>query len=375
MISDYKYEKLVKPIIDIYNEIEQELIMNIVKQLKTTPDDVNKWYFKKLREIGGLNKENLKTISKRSKKSQKYIKEAITTAGIDGIDYNIYKKAYSKNQIKKNPNILFDNEKINNTINKAIEETTNITKLINSKAISNSQEQYKKILNQAYLETSSGIYDYKQSISRALYKMGEEGITAVQYKRKDGSIINYSIEGVVRRDILTKTRQTALATQMDAIKLMKINLVSVPAHLGARVDLTNKINNHQGWQGKIYMLEGTSRKYHNFYKSTGYGELLGLGGVNCRHWFEPYIEGISLPPEKVRNKKNEFVYQLTQRQRQFERDVRKAKRNLEIAKELQDEEGIIKYKKQVQIKTKRLRDYVNSHEELKRDYLREKIAK
>ena len=123
------------------------------------------------------------------------------------------------------------------------------------------------------------------------------------------------------------------------------------------------------------MLEGTSRKYHNFYKSTGYGELLGLGGVNCRHWFEPYIDGISLPPEKVRNKKNEFVYQLTQRQRQFERDVRKAKRNLEIAKELQDEEGIIKYKKEVQIKTKRLRDYVNSHEELKRDYLREKIAK
>lgn len=374
MISDYRYEKLVKPIIDIYNEIEDELIMNIVNELKTTPNNIDKWYVKKLRDIGGLNKENLRTISSRSGKTQKYIKECISNAGVEGIDYKTYQKAFTKKQIKQDPSILFENKKIQETISQAVKETTNISKLINSKAISGCKETYKKILNQAYLETSSGIYDYKQSISRALYKMGDAGITTVKYKRKDGTTVNYSIEGVVRRDILTKTRQTALATQMDAIKLMKINLVSVPAHLGARVDLTNPINNHQGWQGKIYMLEGTSRKYHNFYKSTGYGELLGLGGVNCRHWFEPYIEGISTPPEKVKNKKNEYIYQLEQRQRYFEREVRKAKRNLEIAKELEDENGIIKYKKVLKTRTKRLADYINSHKELKRDYLREKIA-
>ena len=81
--------------------------------------------------------------------------------------------------------------------------------------------------------------------------------------------------------------------------------------------------------------------YPDFEKTCGYGSVTGIGGVNCRHSFWPYIEGVSertytdselesMKPEnrpKIQFEGRKYDdYQATQKQRQIERTVRKLKR-------------------------------------------------
>ena len=81
------------------------------------------------------------------------------------------------------------------------------------------------------------------------------------------------------------------------------------------------------------------KKYPNFYKETGYGTATGLCGINCRHSFHPYYPGSARTyTQKELNKwKNEKVeyngqkismYDATQKQRYFERNIRQDKKNL-----------------------------------------------
>ena len=66
---------------------------------------------------------------------------------------------------------------------------------------------------------------------------------------------------------------------------------------------------------------------------AGYGEANGICGVNCRHTFFPYWEGISeIPGTKTEpdpvdvDGKTYTYYEATQKQRSMEREIRALKR-------------------------------------------------
>lgn len=74
-------------------------------------------------------------------------------------------------------------------------------------------------------------------------------------------------------------------------------------------------------------------EYKDFVESTGYGTGGGLCGWNCRHTFTPFN------PETMTNnlkeyglEENEDMYLNHQKQRYFERTIRKYKRRLETTK-------------------------------------------
>lgn len=75
------------------------------------------------------------------------------------------------------------------------------------------------------------------------------------------------------------------------------------------------------------------KEYKDFVESTGYGTGGGLCGWNCRHTFTPFN------PETMTNnlkeyglEENEDMYLDHQKQRYFERTIRKYKRRLETTK-------------------------------------------
>lgn len=373
MITEYRYNNVVKPILETYNNIEDELLQNIAKALKETDVNEIKKHTKRLLKVSELDRQNVRTLSKYSKLSQRQVKKAFSDIGYDTIEKPLYRKAYEKSLIKKNPEAVIKNKKITKVVDNATKETTNYLKNIRNTAKINSKKKYLEIVNKAYLETSAGVYTPEQSIKKALHELADEGISVAQYKR-NGKMVNYSIEGIVRRDVMTRARQLGLQTEMERIKELGIKYVSVPAHLGARVDESNPINNHAGWQGRIYKLEGGNSKYPNFYKITGYGQMLGLGGVNCRHFFLPYIFGISKPPEKIDMKANERVYKMEQKQRAMERDVRKWKKRLMVDEANGDTEEQLAFDRmKLREKQKRLNKFVKSNKELKRQYDREYV--
>ena len=232
MITNKDYDRLIKPLLEIYNEIEIELLIAVAERFKTY-DEIGgtlKWQVKKLDELGILNKEAIKIIQKYSKKTNAEIKEMLEQAGYNTQNMADVRQAYSKHLIRIDPTTIYHSEAINNIIKTAIKESKDIMHIINTKAVESTKKSYMKILDKAYLEVSSGIYDYNTSIKKAIMEMASQGIDGATYKR-NGKEVHYSIEGTVRRDVITHVHQTATKCSLETIQELGINTVYVPPHL------------------------------------------------------------------------------------------------------------------------------------------------
>ena len=122
-------------------------------------------------------------------------------------------------------------------------------------------------------------------------------------------------------------------------------------------------------------------KYDSIY-NHGYGEASGTLGINCHHIFYPFSEDTNTnnqhptvtPEEAIKNAS------LQQKQRQYERSIRDAKKRLLAAQELEDDKAILKAKTLIRSRQKRLRELIatTNKEEgqqiLARDYNREQIS-
>jgi hypothetical protein len=74
-------------------------------------------------------------------------------------------------------------------------------------------------------------------------------------------------------------------------------------------------------------------EYPDFVESTGYGTGGGLSGWNCRHNIIPFNpETMTNNLEQYGLEENEDMYLNHQKQRYFERNIRKYKRQSEILK-------------------------------------------
>jgi len=86
-------------------------------------------------------------------------------------------------------------------------------------------------------------------------------------------------------------------------------------------------------------------EYPDFIEKTGYGKLLGLAGVNCRHTFSTYYPDVQTSDtDYVDPDANKKYYNLTQTQRLKERNIRELKRRIAgiEASGISDEETVKK---------------------------------
>lgn len=186
--------------------------------------------------------------------------------------------------------------------------------------------KFENACNRAWLQISSGAFDYRTVLRRTVDKLAKEGIKAIVYPSGHSD----TLEVAVRRAVLTGVNQTAAKLQTARMDEMGWDLVEVTAHAGARPS-------HALWQGKIYSRSGKSKQYPPF-SVTGYGTGAGLCGWNCRHSFYPYYEGLSIANyskrelERMNSKEIAYNgqkmthYEASQVQRYLERGIRKWKR-------------------------------------------------
>lgn len=116
------------------------------------------------------------------------------------------------------------------------------------------------------------------------------------------------------------------------------------------------------------MIDGSNEKYENFFKKTGYGEMLGLKGINCYHGFRAFFEWEDIPKE-VDKEENKKKYELFQKQRAYERKIRRLKREREVYKEF-DEDKYKEVNTSLQSTYKEFDKFIDDNN-LKRDYSRE----
>lgn len=376
MIRDIQIDEMIQPIIDIYNQMELDLIVEIAERFKNynTVSGSLEWQIKKLNELGALNKSAIKIISKYSGKSEQTIKNMIEQAGMANIDAELLNTAYDNGMIKVDPVKMMQSPTIRATLEHSYKELNKTYRLIQTKAVESTRKAYIQTLNTAYIDVASGTYDYQTAIKKAVRQMAQKGIEGATYKRGD-RYVRYSIEAVVRRDTLTAFHQTANRVAYQACQEMGSDYVEISQHLGARVHPTNPIANHAGWQGKVFKIEGSTKEYPNLKASTGYpDDIQGLGGVNCRHRMFAFFPGISVPKSIHYDKaENEKAYRLSQKQRKLERDIRALKKQKTAADAINDKEMSDILNNKLNKKYDEINRFCDANG-LKRDYSRELVS-
>lgn len=131
-MNKLEFEKLIKPLIEIYDEIELELINQVLEKLKSYQHVQGslEWYIDKLNELKTFEKNNLKIMKSNKRQIEKVLKEILTNSGtrIDNLDS--LKSYHEKGMISMDPTKLYKSNAINNLITEAYKDCKDITELI-----------------------------------------------------------------------------------------------------------------------------------------------------------------------------------------------------------------------------------------------------
>ena len=234
----------------------------------------------------------------------------------------------------------------------------NLSNLVKTTA-STSQIDFINSMNKAYMEVSTGVKSYTQSIIDTIDELSKRSATVVY-----PSGYKTSIENAVRMNIVTSTNQMCGKLQEIRADEMDCDLMEITAHSGARPS-------HAEWQGKIVSRSG--KKGYLSLDDIGYGEATGFKGVNCRHDWYPYYEGSArtYTQEQLNNWKNETVtyngkeiskYDASQLQRKMERQIRQDKKDIAglqgiLTSNTSDNDLIKRAKQELQNKNNKLKEH------------------
>ena len=197
------------------------------------------------------------------------------------------------------------------------------------------KQAYQRALDTALLEVSTGSFSFDEAVNKVVKEMAHSGLRSIDY----ASGRSYQLDTSARMCVRTSMNQMAGRITEANCKASDVDLVIVSQHEGARPD-------HADVENQVFSMSGKSDKYPAFEdplpcdggEGAGYGDPAGICGVNCRHTFYPYWEGISEIPEpldvweeKEVDGKTYDYYDATQHQRSMEREIRALKREEYVA--------------------------------------------
>jgi hypothetical protein len=190
-------------------------------------------------------------------------------------------------------------------------------------------------------ETITGVSSWNQAMTHAIARMKQNGITGFI----DHADHRWSAEAYAAMDIRTTVFNTGRAAVWETNENFGNDLYQVSYHNGARplcypyqnkvVSSTDNVRTVTDLDGNEIVVIAQS--------ATSYGQPAGLFGINCKHYPNPFIPGVSIIRGEPQDEKtNARVYEESQHQRALERKIREEKRDLLMLKEQGAPDDIIK---------------------------------
>ena len=358
MTLDKKIEKAIEPLVNMYSDIEMKLILELAEHFMINDEFINSdyWRIQKLDEMGAFNSKVIDIIANTTKRSPEAIKNALKQVYNDTLDLDTLRSAYTKGKLRIKPKEIVNNVALKAIFEHAYNEEINRFIKMSEKIEQATRDAYLNIVETGYIETATGVRSYQESIRNSLNKLAEDGIDTLDYEydlNGTRKIRRYSVEGAVRREILTGARQLSGNLNAEMIDKTQCEYVIFSEHIDCRPT-------HFDWQGTIVKTE-------DWKQIADYGDVAGIYGINCRHYVEPYF-GDKRGSELKQYSKNavDNAYKESQKQRYLERGVRAWKRKAMISKAQGD---TYEYKRSV-LKThewqKKLDDFSNSTSKIRK---------
>ena len=291
-------------------------LRNLVS-LEDIEEEYPKWKNKSCREFFEYSGTEFQKVKKSS---QSKVKTAIKN-GIAMTVSNIFSRLKNTDAQTSKKDML---NRSNKNLNKGIKDTQGEIKNLCNISRKCTNKQFIKACDEAYSKIVAG-NNADKAIESSIRKLSQKGIEVVGYT--DHTI---SMDAAVKRAVTSGVNQTSLKFKMDNCKELGINIVKTSSHGGARPS-------HQEWQGKLFYLHTPVKGLQNFKKATGYGRVDGLGGANCRHSFYEVTDyeykNNLVDTEEFDKNRNDDQYELEQKQRYYERQIRSWKKRKNILDE------------------------------------------
>ena len=329
MLTPDYLENVPAPMMQLWQQVEEDILKDVARrigkmnQITATAD----WQLWRREQTRLCNREVLKILARYSGRSEAELRRIFQEAAALALedDDRLYTSA------GLDPPAPNTDQALLNLLNAGYEETSGTWQNLTATTASTVSQQFTEAADRAWLQVTSGAFDYQTAVRRAVNGLAAHmaGVTYPTGHRD-------TLEVAVRRAVLTGVNQTAGKLQIARMDEMDWGFVEVSAHAGARPS-------HAKWQGRQYHRGGAvtyrGKHYPDFEKATGYGTGAGLCGWNCRHGFfaiDPDLnprpaytaeELAALDAKDIAYRGRKYSrYQINQRQRALERQVRAAKK-------------------------------------------------
>ena len=323
MLTQSDFTNIEKQASALYESLELEIIEEIATRIAKVgyANTVVLNDIQIAQEMGVLYQDIISLVAKYNNSTYEEVAKIFEEAGAKTLKFD--DKIYTEAGL--NPLPITQSPGMVQILNATIEKTAgNLQNLVMTTA-NTSQTQFYNAMNKSYMEVSTGVKSYTQSILDAIDDISSQGaeITYPSGRKR-------SLESTVRMNIITSVNQTCGKLQELRADEVGWDLMELTAHSGARPE-------HATWQGKIVSRSG--QKDYLSLDDIGYGTATGFKGVNCRHDWYPYLKGSTrtYTQEQLNEWKNEKVtyngkeyskYDATQLQRAMERRIRADKKEL-----------------------------------------------
>lgn len=356
---------------EAFRIIEMELLESLKRRLEkyiVEGDDAEKayqwWQAEQLKALQQYrfvdNKHFKQRYSKLNNQIRELLKQSFHKARLDEVSAILRRVAGIKKETVKDKDLrLLNTEKLDALMN----AVTNDMEMAEYATLRMMDDQYRKVIfnAQVYLNTGSGTL--RQAIDMATKDFYAKGIDSIEYK--NGARVN--ISSYSEMALRTANKRAKLQGEAAARDEYGLSLVIITRR-GVACPKCQK------FCGRVCIDD----VYGNG-KPDGKHPLLsqfiaeGLYHPNCKDTHSTYYEGISPTPKpmtKTEQAEAQRIYDLEQKQRYNERQIRKWKR---LEANSLDPDNIQAAKTKRIEWQKRQKDFVDSHIELRRKYDREKI--
>ena len=385
MMDDRVILKLSEPMTEMYSAVTSMLIVNIARHLKDGGGrDSRNWKIKKLSELGALTNESIEIITAVTGTKNDVIRRALGEAlnlTADEVDALCEKAGLPPLPVSASPSMaqvlrMFAEqaERDTNLVNTVMLDSTRqrylmavehivsswekdyierLTETVDYNTLDDKLSRAQKIMNIGAGQAVTGGFSYNEAVRDAVKMLVREGITGFI----DIGGHEWSPEAYVFMDIRTTIHNTAIKAQQTRAQEYGVSTFQISSKAAARplcAPYQGVICSwNRGDRGQVTDLDGNVHDYVSIY-DTSYGEAAGIFGINCGHFPETFISGLSVPRydklSQAELEKNGEVYEKSQVQRKLERDVRDAKTYAKALEAAGDKVGYSAQLKKVQEK-------------------------
>ena len=356
MYKSDELELFPKNIEEIYAGLENDIMNDIIRRIAETGEITRTadWQLNRLYNMGADKTDIKKHIQEALNLSDTEIEQLYSDTLREGYlrDESLY-QAVGQEFIPFEENMALQ-QLIEATKQQTAKQLKNITRTMGfavkqpngRKTFKTVDDYFKDTMDNAVMHVLNGTFDYNSIIRKVTDEMTRSGVRSINYD----SGISTRIDVAARRAILTGVNQVTSKISSDNMQKLDTEFVETSWHSTARPT-------HQVWQGRVCYWDRANPNaekmeagvlYKSFIRETGYGEVDGLCGANCRHTFYPFIPGISVRTytdeqlEELNSQENEKKeyngkeynkYEATQYQRRLETSMRKYRQDINLLKQ------------------------------------------